>query len=117
MKRKIKETIIGTVAIAFIVGLIFFVSQPFKTYHEDLSGEIRYVSYYSVNVREKPSLDAEIVKEKDLGSKVELTGNKVEYFMIDEDAVWYETTEGWIVSNALLDEWTYRTRFNKYGFY
>ena len=111
--KKLKK-VIGAISVFILVcGLLVLLARPRESYRDELAGETYYICYDSVNVRKQPSTDAEIIDEKYLHCKVILTGNVVEHPFMEVDNYWYETTEGWIVSDALLDEWRYRERFDR----
>ena len=118
MKKNVLKNVLKAIsvilALVLIFGLIVFLGRPRDSYRQELAGETYYVCYETVNVRDNPSTTkGEIVGEKYLHCTVILTGNVVEHPFMEVENYWYETTEGWIVSDALLDEWRYRERFDK----
>ena len=101
---------VGTVV--FII-LMISAFTPKKRYDEDLTKEKYRISFYEVNIREKPDTSSKIVGTKTLGEYISLSGNIYETNS-DIYSMWFETTEGyWIVTDAVLKKYDYEYKFGK----
>lgn len=94
-----------------VVVIVLTVWGKKEEFREDLTGENYYVCYNAVNIRSKPTTNSEKVGETYLGCPVTLTGKVVIYRFNDIYSQWYETTKGWIASDALMAEEFYNEIF------
>jgi len=100
--EKENENIFFEVACVVFLIIIIYLWTPHKgTVSEELMEETWIVTYERVNLREEPGLNSDIIGEKFRGDSITLTGKTCYFPISDFWGDWWETTEGWIVIEAI----------------